>query len=336
MSTTLTAPPASELRLGLTLDRFNIASDAKSFDCKFIEPGLVNYKDQGGGIELLRKETLDRCMASAVGNPLTVGHVMVNAENRMALEEGIVHEYYFNPENGWYHVKGTADTPRAKSLLPLKKPSCGYRVTSFGPGGVYHGIRYDKEITGIEFNHLAIVDKPRYEDAVFRFNQASMNLFKFLRNLVTRENGADGQPGQEVTKTETIELSGDTQVTLPTGEQIRLNDLGKKWMEQTKAAVETPQDGNTMVDCGDCGKVKLNELIESYRKNKMDEAEKEKKEVERKNAAEEEKKAAEKKKADDAAAFARLNSARTNGAPAPTEKSSGSLAERLEAGRKKY
>jgi hypothetical protein len=164
-----------------------------------------------------------------------------------------------------------------------------------------------------------------------------MNVFKFLRSLVTRENGADGTPGPEVSKTETVEMTGDTLVTLPDGTQTRINDLGELWMKQTKAAVESPQSNDTMVDCGDCGKVKLNELIESYRKNKAMEAEKakEKEEHERKNAAAE-KEAADKKKADDAAAFARLNAARTNGAPAPTPQSSGSMAERLALGKKKY
>jgi len=317
-------------------ERFNIAADAKTFDCKFIEPGLVNYKDQGGGLELLRKETLDRCMASAVGNPLVIGHTMVNATNRTELEQGIVHEFYFNSENGWYHVKGAVDTDRAKCMMKVKRPSCGYRVTSFGPGGVYHGIRYDKEITGLEFNHLAIVDKPRYEDAVFRFNQASMNIYKFLRSLVTRENGADGQPGAEVTKTETVEMTGDTLVTISDGSQVRLNDLGEMWMKQTKAAVETKQDNNTVIDCGDCGSVKLNELIEAYRKNKADEkekAEKEKAEMDRKNAAAETDAA---KKKSDAEAFARLNAARSTPAAADTPKSSGSMAERLALGKSRY
>jgi len=315
-----------------TLERFNIASDGKRFDCKFIEPGLVNYRDQGGGLELLKKETLDRCMATAVGNPLTVGHVMVNAENRTDVEEGIVHEYYFNAETGWYHVKGVADTDRAKRMIALKRPSCGYVVTSWGPGGTHHGIRYDREITGIKFNHLAIVDKPRYEEAVFRFNSSPMNLFKFIRNFVLRQNGADGKHVESV-ETETIHLTGDTLIeTEVDGKKLtaRLNDLGKLWMDQTKAAVEAPTPGfkgDELIDCGEgCGKVKLNELIEAYRST-------------RKNAAAEDEKAkadaAAKKKADDEA-FARLNAAQKAGTSTPTAPSSDSMADRLERGRKKY
>lgn len=304
-------------------DRFNIAEGGKSFDCKFIEPGLVNYRDQGGGLELLRKETIDKCIASAIGNPLTVGHVMVNAANRMEVEEGIVHECYYNSESGWYHVKGSADTTRAQRLMSLKKPSCGYQVTSFGPGGVYHGIRYDKEITGIKFNHLAIVDKPRYEDAVFRFN--SMNLFKVIYKLLVRTNGADGKTTEAV-EPQTLEIPGDALVSVG-DKEVRFNDLGALWMKQTADAVHAKPTGESMIDCGpDCGEVKLNELIETYKSTKG----------KRTNAAADEAKlkadadaAAALKTKTDAEAFARLNAARNTVAPAPANtSSSGSLADR--------
>lgn len=249
------------------LERFNFAPDARTFDCKFIEPGIISYRDQGGGIELLRKETIDRCILSAVGNPVTVGHIMVSAENRMDVEEGIVQEWYYDPVDGWYHVKGVAETDKAKTLMKVKRPSCGYKVTSFGPGGVYHGIRYDAEITGIEFNHLAIVDKPRYEGATFRLNTnvsnpENMNLFKLFKKLVTRENGADGKP-VETTKVESIEVPCSTEVEVD-GKMVRLNDLADVWMKQTAAAVRANGDDEVEID----GKrVKMNELVDCYRKN---------------------------------------------------------------------
>jgi hypothetical protein len=249
------------------LERFNFAPDARSFDCKFIEPGIISYRDQGGGIELLRKETIDRCIQSSVGNPLTVGHIMVDAENRLNVEEGIVQEWYYDVDDGWYHVRGVAETDKAKTLMKVKRPSCGYRVTSFGPGGVYHGIRYDAEITGIEFNHLAIVDKPRYEGATFRLNTIvsnpeNMNLIKLFKKLVTRENGADGKP-VESTKVESTEVPATTEVEID-GKMVRLNELADVWMKQTADAVRANGDDEVEID----GKrVKMNELVECYRKN---------------------------------------------------------------------
>ena len=226
-------------------DRFNIAADSRTFDCKFIEPGIISYKDQGGDIELLRKETIDRCIQSAVGNPLTIGHVWITSENRLKEEQGIITDVYYDPVDGWYHVRGTVDTPRAQKLLKLKKPSCGYSVGEFGPAGTYHGIRYGKEIKDILFNHLAIVDNPRYEEATFRLNSVSnptnMNVFKLLKRIVTRENGADGQI-KETEKSESFDLPGDTEVTMSIEgkeQKMRLNDLGELWMKQTASAVQS-------------------------------------------------------------------------------------------------
>lgn len=324
------------------LERFNFAPDSKSFDCKFIEPGIISYRDQpGGGIELLRKETIDACIATAVGNSLTVGHVWVTPENRLSVEHGRVLAYEFNALDGWYHVKGVAETGQAKALIPLKRPSCGYRVTSFGPGGTYHGIRYDREITGIEFNHLAIVDRPRYEDAAFRFN--AMNLFKILRKLVTRENGTDGQP-TESSKTETREVSGQTVVEVD-GVPVRLNDLVQTWKTQAGQVFNAHPDDEIEVDGAP---VKLNELIEAHRKNRCNEEAKRKEEEEKKQRENEEAKRKEEEekkqrenqapKVDEGANhFGALHNARANAAAAPqTQTTSGSLADRVQAGIARY
>jgi hypothetical protein len=252
--------------------RFNIAAESRKFDCKFIEPGIVSYKDQGGGIELLRKETLDRCMASAIGNPLILGHTYIHAENRLELEEGIVHSFAYNSDDGWYYVSGEVSTPSAQNRMRRgERPSCGYRVKELGPGGTYHGIKYDAEILDIEFNHLAIVDNPRYELAEFRLNSVNVNvsnptniMFKFLKKLVTRENGADGKV-TESTKVESHEVSGDTEIEVE-GKMVKLNSLADCYMAETKAAVIRTASGDDEVEVE--GKnVKLNELVDCYKKN---------------------------------------------------------------------
>ena len=260
--------PVAELR-HQDGSRFNIASESRSFDCKFIEPGIVSYRDVGGKVELLRKETLDRCMASVVGNPLTIGHVHVTADNRTEVENGIVSEWKYNSEDAWYYVSGTADTEEAKEKMRANgKPSCGYRVLAVGPGGVYHGIRYDQEILDIQFNHLAIVERPRYEDCEFRLNsfpaatQSNMNVFKFLKRLVTRENGTDGKPVDTV-KTESRDISGDTEVEID-GKKVRLNELFATYLKETEGAfTATPEDALEV-----SGKVvTMGELASAHRAN---------------------------------------------------------------------
>jgi len=342
----------TELRY-IDTERFNIAAESRKFDCKFIEPGLVSYRDVGGGLELLRKETLDRCMASAIGNPLIVGHTHVNAENRLALEEGVILDWHYNAEDGWFYVKGTADTESAKSRMRRgERPSCGYKVLALGPGGTYHGIRYDAEILDLQFNHLAIVDRPRYEDAHFRLNSKAM--FKFLKRLITRENDAEGKP-VEVIKTEAHEVAASTEVEV-NGMKVRLNELFDTYMAETAAAFNAgPNDGIEAA-----GKVITMSELAAAHKKKLDRENAlaaEKKEADEKAAAEkkatEEREnalAAEKKAADDKEAAAKLE--RENGinafktlqaaasASAPADGSvavsSGSLAEKVALGKKRY
>jgi hypothetical protein len=351
-------------------DRFNIAADARSFDCKFLEPGFVSYRDTPGGkLELLRKETIERCMPTVVGNAVTLQHAEVTPENRTELENGIVKEWYYNSEDGWFWVKGTIDTEQAKSRINAgQRPSCGYKVLALGAGGVDHGIRYDQEITDLCFNHLAIVERPRYADAQFRLNSynvsnPTMKVFKFLKKLVTPTKGADDKP---ITH-EPRDISADTEIEID-GQKVRLNELFDAYMAETaEALTATPEDALEI-----SGKVvTMGALTESFRKNKARanaitetpeqkakrEADAAKKKIEDEELASqrhnttvetaEEKAAAAKKKLEDEeaakrtngiTAFTTLNLARS--APVKTEggysTTSGSLREKCAAGAKRY
>lgn len=249
-------------------DRFNIAPASKKFDCKFLEPGFVSYQDvPGGKMELLKKETIERAMESAVGIPVTVGHTMVTPETRASLEHGTVTGWYFNSDDGWYHVTGTIDTDEALNLIRAgQRPSCGFSVQDLGAGGRDHGIRFDQEITSLTFNHLAIVERPRYAGADFRLNSIvsaipTMNVFKFLRKLVTTKT-VDGKPVEE-TSTVSHEASGDTEVEID-GKMVRLNELFETYLKETAGAFTITPDTALEVS----GKVvTMGELADAHRKN---------------------------------------------------------------------
>lgn len=206
-------------------ERLNIAPSGKRFRCNFIEPGIVSYTDCGGDVELLRQETIEKALHSALGNPLTIGHVRTNKIVTEA--HGRIENVGRDPQSGWFFADGTIETDRARDKIRNNaKPSCGYRVTSFGPGGVYHNIPYAREITGIEFHHLAIVDNPRYEGAGYRLNAknppAMKNPFKFIWNIVKPAAEAGGQP---VTEAASAEVAPDATVDVGNGKTARLNEL---------------------------------------------------------------------------------------------------------------
>ena len=255
-------------------ERFNLAPDGTKFKSRFIEPGLVSYRDTpGGGLELLRKETIDRCIVSAIGNPLTLGHVHVGAENRMEVEQGIVLDVSYNIEDGWYYCEGTVDTDAARTAIrDGKSPSCAYAVLEFGPGGTYHGIKFDREIMDISFQHLAIVEKPRYEGAIFRLNaivsNQGKNMFKFLKKLVTRKNEADGKI-TETAETQVSEVSGDTTIDID-GNTVRLNDLATVWKTQKGLVFNATDDDEFEIDGS---AVRFHDLAAAYRKHRCNESE---------------------------------------------------------------
>lgn len=336
--------------------RFNYAPDAKTASVKFLTPGLVSYKDlPGGGVELLRKETIDEALTSLEGIPLTIDHVDLRQAAQEALSNGRVTAGRFNAEDGWYWCDTTVETKQASSGIRRGlTPSVGYEVLEWGPGGTYQNMRYDREIKKIRFNHMAIVPKPRYNDSVFRLNSitnpdSTMNPFKLIKKIVARVNGTD------TTTEETSQVSGESTIEID-GKPVRLNELGKEWMATTKKVVDgNACSGEDEIEI-DGTRVKLNSLVEMYKNSRKnaDDEEKKKKEAEeeaaRKNAlaTEEQKKAeADKLKADEALkarknaegkeAFFKLQQAPINGGEKQTFASdSGSISQQVERGKKRY
>lgn len=331
--------------------RFNVAADARTFDCKFIEPGLISYRDhEKGGIELLRRETIERAMPTCIGNPLTLHHVLVTSNNRMQEEHGIITSWYYNPNDGWFWVKGYVDTPSAQVKIKAgKKPSCGYIVRSFGPSGKHHDIRYDKELTEIVFNHLAIVDRPRFEDAEFRLNSKCISIhvsqpnnenhmnqvFTFLKKLVTRSNGADGKP-TESTQVESHKVEGSTEVEID-GKRVPIHEVVEGFRKNSAApvvaapaadALQLAESDEVEVDGT---KVPLKTLIEGYRKNAAAETPEQKAAREKTEAA---------ARATAGESFVTLHNARLNAAPAEEKSAastrSGSITDRILEGQKRY
>jgi hypothetical protein len=94
--------------------------------------------------------------AAGVGIDVRGGDIAFRV-NFATVENGVVTGVDYNAEDGWYYANGTADTDQAVSKIRQgQRPSCAYAVRAFGPGGVYHGIKYDREIMDIEFQHLEL------------------------------------------------------------------------------------------------------------------------------------------------------------------------------------
>lgn len=212
-------------------ERLNIAPSGKSFICDFIEAGVVSYTDLGAGYELLRKETIMEALNSFVGCPLIERHVTTLKPVPTDRIAGTIAKVGFNPDNGWFWCGGRIEGPRENGardeISKGMPPSCGYTALEFGPGGTYHGVPYQREITRIKFHHLAIVPRARYEDAEIRLNgrktstgDIAMPSLKWLKKLI----GKDAE-GKETVTSETGDLPADATLEVQPGKTVRLNEL---------------------------------------------------------------------------------------------------------------
>lgn len=80
---------------------------------------------------------------------------------------GKVIDCYYDAETANYICIFYVDKPEAIDLLDNRGQSisCTYDCLDFLPSGTYHNIPYDKEANNISFINLAIVEKPRYQEA---------------------------------------------------------------------------------------------------------------------------------------------------------------------------
>lgn len=129
--------------------------------CGFIEKGVCEYADER---VYLSEETLIKSLHTIKGRPVIIDHMTgITPENMNDHAVGYVVDY---------EVQGACDCKFVifddegkKVIADGYSVSCAYKPKSFGPGGTWHNVPYDREITDLEYTHLALVQNPRYEDA---------------------------------------------------------------------------------------------------------------------------------------------------------------------------
>jgi hypothetical protein len=102
------------------------------------------------------------------GKPVYVDHVdEVDLDNIQTDADGYVIDSFYNKSDGKNWVKFLVVSDRAKEAIRMGwRLSNAYIPTSFSGGGENHAVSFAKEVTGGEYEHLAIVRHPRYEESV--------------------------------------------------------------------------------------------------------------------------------------------------------------------------
>ena len=188
---------------------------------RFIVPGLISYRDRKGGVDLVRKETIDLCLNSMLGAVLTIKHPakdVILSRNWTDVSHGKVDKVEWDPVSGFYVAEGTVETDAARERINAGDGiSCGFSVLERTGPGTWGQIPYTQEDTRIEFHHLALVEKPRIEEADIRLNakQNAMNLIKWITKKVVGDKPTE----------EAKELPASTKISLGDGQSATLEEM---------------------------------------------------------------------------------------------------------------
>lgn len=320
--------------------RVNARTWGRNFQSRFIEPGVVSYEDVGGDREYLSKTTLDRFAESFVGRPVIIRHSKVTPQTMESKAVGYISRVWYDPNDAWYWCEGVITNDDAKNLIENGwSVSCGYRVLGTDEsGGVYHAIKYRRELTAFEGEHLALVENPRYEGATIRLNSKPAtnmtNLFKLFKKSAAPAAPAQkpevkpdaAKPADEARdnakKDEEHSLSADTLIEVAEGKQVSLGDLVERYNAKPSDSEDVSPESTIEVATGK--QVALKDLVARYNETEA--------------ARENEAAAKAKEKADGVKAFKVLGTARENAEKQPVFRanSSNTAEECLERGRTRY
>jgi len=147
-------------------------SHGESFYGMHFYPGVAEYAEPDGGSfrVFINEDTIRKMSPTFKVRPVYVDHVDgvdddINEVRKDA--DGWVIRSFFNESDGKTWVEFIVVSERGlEAIRRGYKLSNAYHPTSFGPGGVWNGVEYDKEITDAEYEHLAIVQDPRYSESI--------------------------------------------------------------------------------------------------------------------------------------------------------------------------
>jgi len=132
---------------------------------EYAEPGVQPYRI------FLNEDTIRSMDPTFAGRPIYVEHVdEVETQPGELVDreaDGYVIESFFNQADGKHWVKFLIVSEQGdRAIQSGYRLSNAYIPKSFGQGGQWNGVSYAKEVLSAEYEHLAIVSNPRYEESV--------------------------------------------------------------------------------------------------------------------------------------------------------------------------
>lgn len=211
--------------------------------------------------------------ATFPGRPVYVHHVDDVDLDKIHEADGYVVESFFNKSDGKHWAKFIITSDRGHEAVKSGwKLSNAYIPKKFSGGGLWHGVEYLKEVEEGEYEHLALVPNPRYEESIILTpeefktynNEKESELQKFTNSL---KEGAKSMFG--FFKKTKVENSADLEVMsviLPVSkvEKTLTQIINEADEMEMKAKEEEPMaNAEHHVMVGE-KKMKINELVKKY------------------------------------------------------------------------
>ena len=247
-------------------------SQANVFYGMHFVDGLAEYdKPKGDGRfrVFLNEDTLRKMDPSFAGRPVFVDHVDEvdgDLDDLRLKADGYVVESFLNSADSKHWVKFIVTSNAGlKAIKDGKRLSNCYEPTDMGESGVWNGIDYDHQILNGVYEHLALVDNPRYDESVIMtpeqfkaYNAKKLEELKRLSNSKNKKGG--GVMGLRLFKKKKVDNAAELEgmhLVLPKSKiEISLIDLVSR-ADEAEVTKDKPRLVNAadMVKCnGDDGK----------------------------------------------------------------------------------
>jgi len=190
--------------------------------------GLCGYEDE---TVYLSNMALERMNQTAKGIPVFINHIMsspltveneavgrvVRIEKEVGVEDLYVAEIVVEDEEAYNKLSNGWGV------------STAYHIKNSGRGGTFNNIPYEREVLDAEYDHLAIVESPRYEMARDPFFLNSCNKNKNVDNNITTNISTKGDKGMLKffrNKREEIKVNeGEELYVEVNGKEVKLNEM---------------------------------------------------------------------------------------------------------------
>ncbi len=165
----------------------------KDYKIKHVSSGLADYTYGGETVRILvKKKTLDQMNPSFKRKPVFIGHrdAKIDAASAVSEKVGEVYDVGYDPDSESFFVNALIWDEEAQKLIESgQQPSNAYYVGEYGPASTYNNVPYDKEVLQGEYDHLAIVSNPRYDNTEIQLQNSLM-----LQNSQDPQNPQNSKP----------------------------------------------------------------------------------------------------------------------------------------------